>query len=279
MLKKIFDFFLFSSLFIALCAVLMVHQTNQLFHLEYAASRYTWFVFFSTLASYNFHWYLTPYSLHEVQRAGWSKQHRVLHLFLIFAGLAGAFYHLSFFVKHWQALGIAAVLTFLYSAPKIPHPLFAKLKHIAVGKTLYLTGVWLYVTTILPLVFTHSAITGYELVFCVSRFFLIYSICVVFDYRDRDTDRGEGLHSVTTYLPESGINLLFYGCLAAFSLSTIWLGVQYLNGMYTLALLLPLPVLLAVYKRSKHNFSDYLYYFLLDGLMAISSLATLFMSI
>jgi hypothetical protein len=32
-----------------------------------------------------------------------------------------------------------------------------------------------------------------ELLFCCSRFFLIYAICILFDYRDRDQDKQEGI--------------------------------------------------------------------------------------
>ncbi len=48
-LRKIFDLFLFSSLFIALCAVLMTLQTNHFFALQYNDRQYTAFVFFSTI--------------------------------------------------------------------------------------------------------------------------------------------------------------------------------------------------------------------------------------
>ncbi|MBS1655200.1 MAG: hypothetical protein JSU05_10170, partial [Bacteroidetes bacterium] len=54
MFRKTFDFFLFTSLFIAICAVVMVWQTTDLllhtpFNLNLAG-----FVFFATICSYNF---------------------------------------------------------------------------------------------------------------------------------------------------------------------------------------------------------------------------------
>src|SRR5688572_13361354 len=114
------DFFLFSSFFISGCAVLMAIQTHQLLNLQYDRISYLLFIFFSTLASYNFHWYLTPASSGEKQRSYWSQHHKPVHLVLVVIGLAGAAWFGFRFIDHWWEMGIAVVLTFLYSAPKIP---------------------------------------------------------------------------------------------------------------------------------------------------------------
>ena len=87
MLRKIFDFFLFSSLFISLCAVVMVYQTYQLLIYEQPSATLLLFIFFSTVCSYNFHWWLTPTSVHSSQRIYWAQQHKGLHLFLYIIGL------------------------------------------------------------------------------------------------------------------------------------------------------------------------------------------------
>ncbi|MBI1342285.1 MAG: hypothetical protein GC171_05035 [Terrimonas sp.] len=279
MIKKTFDLFIFSSLFIALCAVLMVNQVHSLFHLVYPSNKYLLFVFFSTLASYNFHWYLTPDNISEIERCSWSRQHKELHLTLTLLGTGGALYFILYFTQHWLALGVAAILTFLYSAPKIPHPLFHRLKRIAVGKTFYLSFVWLYVTTILPFIFTKTHFTMFELAFCFSRFLLIYAICIIFDYRDRNNDKKEGIRSLIGFLREKQINFIFYCSLFLFLVFNVWLGTRYLNWDIIASLTLPGLILVYLYPKTKNNFSDYLYYFVLDGLMALSSLITLFISI
>src|SRR5438270_10063354 len=80
MLKKVFDFFLFSSLYISCCAVIMVWQTNQLLHLQYDKLSFIGFVFASTMCSYNFHWYLTPDATSETDRAAWTRQHKIFQM-------------------------------------------------------------------------------------------------------------------------------------------------------------------------------------------------------
>ncbi|MEJ7766626.1 MAG: hypothetical protein WKF89_02360, partial [Chitinophagaceae bacterium] len=196
MLKKIFDFFLFSSSFIAFCAILMVHQSNHLLSLHYHYRPYLAFVFFSTICSYNFHWYLTPEMATEQHRISWTNKHKNLHLAFLATGLAGAGWYSFYFIQHWPWMAAGVALTFLYSAPKLSLPPFRQLRKIAIGKTIFLAFVWMYVTTILPIVFAEKEWQAQDKLFCVSRFFLIYSICIIFDYRDRENDRLEGIRSM-----------------------------------------------------------------------------------
>jgi hypothetical protein len=90
LLKKGFDFFVFSSLFIAVCAVLMACQTAFLFDVSVPFSLYG-FVFCGTVCSYNFHWYLTPPQAGGASdKLTWSLSNKPIHLALFIAGLAGA---------------------------------------------------------------------------------------------------------------------------------------------------------------------------------------------
>jgi 4-hydroxybenzoate polyprenyltransferase len=278
-LKAIFDFFLFSSLYIALCAVIMVYQTDQLFNLEYRKSAFYAFVFCSTICSYNFHWYLTPVTGTELIRAHWTQKHRRLHLLLYAAGLVGAGYFVLQLLEHWFWLAGAVLLTFLYSAPKLPYKPFTALRKIAIGKTIFLAFVWMYVTSFLPIMIAGVSFRWEYLLFCISRFFLIYSICIIFDYRDRENDRKEGIKSMITFFDDRGVDLLFFISLSIFAAATMLLYFTGISMLIVLLLLLPGVILLALYRYAKRTFSDYLYYFVLDGLMMCSALFTSFLSI
>jgi 4-hydroxybenzoate polyprenyltransferase len=274
-LKKTFDLFLFSSLFIALCAVVMTLQTNQLLKLDYNADRYLAFVFCSTICSYNFHWYLTPDSFMEHNRALWTRQHKVLHLVLFFAGLISAAWLFFSFIQYWFWMAVPVVLTFLYSAPKVPYAPFSWLKKVAIGKTLFLALVWLYVTTLTPIILGGHDWQPAYVFFACSRFFLVYAICIVFDYRDRENDRRDGIRSMITFFSERGINVLFYGSLITFLIATVGLYFCGYSLLTIIAILIPGFIVLSLYRKAKTNFSDYLFYFVLDGLMMLSSLFTL----
>jgi 4-hydroxybenzoate polyprenyltransferase len=269
------DFFLFSSLYIAFCAVIMVFQTYQLLLTVAPSVGLCVFVFFATICSYNFHWYLTPRSVTSSQRIRWAQKHKDWHLFLYFVGVAGSL--ASFFTirEHWPALAFGAFVTFLYSAPKLPQTLFKGLKKIAVGKTIFLSIVWMYVTTVLPIVISGATWKPDFALFMASRFFLIYAICIVFDYRDREDDRNEGVKSLITYLGEKGIDNLFFFSLAIFATVTILLYRYHPSTLTIFFLLLPGIIVAILYRPAKQNFSDYLYYFVLDGLMMFSGLLML----
>ncbi len=269
--KKIIDFLLFSSFFSAFCAISMVLQTYYLFD-KASSTNYIYFVFFGALCSYNFHWYLTPEIYGGSYKTHWSVKHKNLHLFLFFIGLFGAVFYGIQLLVNWQWLLITAFITFLYSAPRIPFPLFEHLKKIAVGKTIFLSLVWTHSTVILPLVISHSEWQAANFIFIGNRFFLIYAICILFDFRDREEDKKEGVKSLITYLPEYWVNRLFWISISIFSITTA--GLAFLNFSVTncLSLLIPGVIVGLLFNYSKQSPSDYLYYFVLDGLMMFSAL-------
>jgi 4-hydroxybenzoate polyprenyltransferase len=279
MLVRVFNFFIFSSIYISLCALLMVNQTNQLLHLDYDIHHYLLFVFFSTICSYNFHWYLTPLLPTEKLRVQWTQEHKTLHFLFFIAGLVGSCIYFFYFTRFLLWMGVSVLLTFMYSAPKLPlHP-FSLLRKVAVGKTLFLSFVWMYVTTFLPIVFSDKGWQVASVLFCISRFFLIYSICIIFDYRDRENDKKEGIRSLITYFSNSGVKALFYGCILLFGISTYALVFTGIKLPVIILLLIPGAITMALYNTATKNFSDYLYYFVLDGLMMFSAIFTAFISI
>jgi len=115
--------------------------------------------------------------------------------------------------------------------------------------------------------------------FVVSRFFLIYAICILFDRRDRQEDKAKGIRNLITYLNETGIKTLFIFSLLVFAVSTIALSFYQYTTFIILLLLIPGVMTAFLYNYSKKRESDVLYYFSLDGLMALSSALTLLMRI
>ena len=164
------------------------------------------FVFFSTVCSYNFHWALTPHSLAPSQRLQWDENHKNYHLLLSVAGAIGALVYFFYFIDKWFYIAPSAILTFLYSAPKISF--FQPLKKVAIGKTIFLAMIWAYVTAALPILI-EGTMSEKALLFCIGQFFFIYAICILFDFRDREDDKADGIRSMITYFNERGINILF----------------------------------------------------------------------
>jgi 4-hydroxybenzoate polyprenyltransferase len=253
----------------------MVYQTSHFLLHSGPPDNLMAFVFFSTICSYNFHWYLTPNSATPSQRIHWAQQFKAWHLLLCFIGLAGALIYFIPIRAHWLALSFAAFVTFLYSAPKIPLYFFNGLKRIAIGKTIFLSFVWMYVTTVLPVILSEQKWGTDSSLFALSRFFLIYAICILFDFRDREDDKNDGIKSLITYFSERGIHNLFIISLLIFAATTIGLYHYQHSVLSIVYLLIPGVILSLLYNYAKRNFSDYLYYFILDGLMMFSGLLML----
>ncbi|MDB5251423.1 MAG: hypothetical protein JWP27_592 [Flaviaesturariibacter sp.] len=273
-LKALFNGFLFTSTYIGCCAVIMAWQTFVLFGYRVNTVLLA-FIFFGTITSYNFHWYLTPTLAGGSTKAVWSVRHKKLHAALFLLGLAGAAWSGWQLLDKWYWLLLTAFVTFLYSAPKIPLPLFRSLRRIAVGKTVFLALAWTQIPFILPLLFSTIAWTPVEHLFVFNRFFLIYAICIVFDYRDREADRRDGIRSLVTALDDAGINRLFWSSLIVFGASTVVLAWYGAPGGAVLMLAAPGVILGMLYSYARQRQSDHFYYFVLDGLMMLSSLLLL----
>lgn len=250
----------------------MTWQSSYILHLTLSKDYY-WFVFFATICSYNFHWYLTPQSKTSIERTQWSLHHKNAHLLFYFAGVIGSLLFFYTLRQHWFALFFATLLTFLYSAPKIPLPFFRYFKQFAIGKTIFLSTVWTYVTAMLPVFIAgfHSFNHAMKW-FAASRFFLIYAICLLFDYRDRAEDKAEGIRTFVNYFDEAGVNRLFFSTIIAFIIFTGCLLFSGISLFIVLLLIIPGIILFFIYPKAKISNSDYLYYFILDGLMVLSAL-------
>lgn len=270
MLFRPLSFFIYSNLFIAVCAVLMVNQTYGLLLQREADLYFLAFVFFATVCSYSFHWYLTSDLQKNSPRIKWVVRNKSFHLVLFIVGLAGSLFFSLFFIDHWHWLLFSAFITFLYSAPKIPHPAFNWLLKIARGKTVFLALVWMYVTTILPLQLSDVKWEPVFLLFTASRFAFVYAICIIFDYRDKDHDKSIGIRSLITLLDKTQITRLFITALCLFFVFTLLLLYWGYSYSTVAALFIPGVIVAALYKHSLQSSSDILYYFVLDGLMALS---------
>lgn len=271
MIRSFFNFIIFSSIYIAICAVLMIWQTNDILQLRYDSLNYYGFAFFSTICSYNFHWYLTTGSSGHSERILWGQRQRILQLTGCITGAAGALWFFIPLIAHWLPISGAVLLTFLYSAPKVPHKTFRWLSRIAIGKTIFLTFVWTYVTTLLPALIAGD--TGALETFYLTghRFFLIYAICILFDHRDREQDKEQGIRSLITYLPDTQLDKLYYGSVLLAGVFALLLAPS-VPLIALFSLLVPVAITAMIKRYAQEHNSDYVYYFFLDGLMMLSAL-------
>jgi 4-hydroxybenzoate polyprenyltransferase len=185
-------------------------------------------------------------------------------------GLLAAMYFTFLLLDHWFWLSVTAFLTFMYSAPKMAFPMFVKLRRVAIAKTIFLAFAWAHVTTLLPLVISVHPLRPEHIWFVVNRFFYIYAICIIFDFRDVHKDREAGIKSLITLLDEKGVDRLFWFSVLMFVVTIVIL-LQWITLIQGILLFIPGILVALLYYPSKTNNSDYLYYFVLDGLMMASA--------
>ncbi len=267
--KRLVRLFIFTSFFLALCATGMVYLTYLVFDIS-PDFNFLGFTFFGTLCSYNFHWYLTPHSYSRSAKAAWSVRNKRLHLWLCATGAAGAAYFGYLLLPHWRWLAATAFLTFLYSAPMIPHAAGRWLQRIAIGKTLFLAFAWTHITNLLPIMLQQPQLSNDHIIYVVQRFFLIYSICILFDYRDREHDLKLGIRSVITSFEPAGVHRFFWGNMIAFAATTALMFYFPFSNQDVWALALPGVVVSSLSQYSLRHPGDFLFYGVLDGLMALS---------
>lgn len=248
---------------------MVIWHTNTVLGLDYPVRTYCSFVFAATICSYNFHWWLTPVTNEHSHRLIWGGRHRNLQLALGLLGLAGAAWFVWSLRMHWMALGVSVVLTFLYTAPKLPHKPFLFLRKIAIAKTLFLALVWTYVTSVMPIWIARHPMDANAWIFLLHRFFFTYASCILFDERDLESDKREGIRSLITFLPEHTRRNLYYACLivAAGCAAMLY---PFAPAILVCIMIVPVLLLAALTGTARHNHSDYLYYFGLDGLVMLA---------
>ncbi|MCH5596812.1 UbiA prenyltransferase family protein [Niabella ginsengisoli] len=272
--RKFFDFIVFSNIFIALCAVAMAGYSTHIFSLGFPPPHFAGFLFFSTLASYNIHWYLTDETTEiTASRTYWLARNKWVHAFFFLISSVGCSYFLLQELNYIKWILPAVFLTLMYTAPKFPFKPFIALRKFILGKTILLALMWTYITSALPFFILEKQWEPAYALFFINRFSLILPICILFDLRDKEYDKATGVKTFVTLLPNQKIKKLFnsFIILNVISVISLW---QYTSFSFVDNFILLIPTILtfSLYANATKTKNDYLFYFILDGLMALSPL-------
>jgi 4-hydroxybenzoate polyprenyltransferase len=275
--KKTYDFFIFSNLFISLGAWVMSLHTLQLFHITNHNTDLTLFLFFSTLASYNLHWLLTdPKTERTRPRWQWLRANKNIHLSVFLMALVPSVFFLVQLMDFWALFVPLFVLTFIYTSPKLPFRSLQSFGQYNIGKTFVLTAVWVYATTLLPLLMHSDQWKTTYTFFCLYRFCLIFSICILFDLKDRRHDRSNGIKSVVTWLPTNKLKTVFTIFIAVSFIASLAQFIGSGNWVEFAFSILPILLTYKFFEKSLLSTDSYFYYFILDGMMILPSILHFF---
>jgi 4-hydroxybenzoate polyprenyltransferase len=275
--KPIFDFLLFSNVFMSLCAVAQALVTFQLIGSKPVYIVIT-LLFTSTLGIYNFcilvtkpeHPELSPYV-----RVRWFFSHYRLMVTITIVSilsLVPLFFLIS--IESRLLLIFLAVISFCYGIP-----LFSfgdqrfGLRNIPGLKPFLITLVWTMSTVLLPVLEAQNlhltSISMHDTTLLIAkRFLFIGALTIPFDIRDLFEDRKLGLKTIPVLLGEKGAYLFCQVMLAGYIVLLFFFRN---NGFSIDFWALTLTAILAGWLifKSKWEKNEYYYFFYMDGVLIL----------
>ena len=268
---RFLQFILSHSIFIAFCAAGLCFQTHILLHRPADINIYG-FIFFSTLCGYNLYWLQSKFYFSDRKlNHAFFKRH--FSFFLLF-GLAaiGTFY---FLLKLWWLLpyiAVGGVLTLLYALPLWPFDFARKFQKAGFFKTTLLSLTWAYVTVVIPAIQSGAINLMPIIVLFFARFSFMLLLCIIFDMRDISVDKVHGLHSLATDLSKKSLDIIIYMVFGLYIFAGLLVRTYFQDDKQVAAFAITGMIVWLVYRMSLRKKAYIFYYFLVDGLMLISTL-------
>ena len=183
-LRQIFNFYINSSIHVALAVVAMTWVTLIQFELE-CDKNVLVFVFLATITGYNFVKYFGIAKFHHRSLAAWLK---AIQIFSFFAFLGMGYYALKLNVNTLIYLSIFGLITFLYAVPLLPIRYFRdshkNLRQVSGLKVYVIALVWVFTTVFLPLIDKDYHINDDVVITGVQRFVFVIVLMLPFEIRD-----------------------------------------------------------------------------------------------
>ncbi|MFT3902218.1 MAG: hypothetical protein QM727_03555 [Niabella sp.] len=267
--KAIFDFFVFSNLLLASYAAWMSWYSIKSLDIHANQWFFPAFLFFAVLSVYNLYWHsASTAGAGNGKRINWLRRYHAVHFPLFIVAGLGTLVFLIYEPDLLVWVLPAAIITLIYASPKIPIKRLWFLRRLLWGKTVFLAAAWFYLTTVLPLMLYEKQWGMDDFVFCLNRLLLIFSICVLFDMRDTEYDAARGIKSIPIKLRPQKVKMLFGLCVFICIITALY----FLNKSFrqSISLFVPAIIVGLIVPKDIKQKSDYFFYFILDGLMALS---------
>lgn len=248
LLKHILNFYLNSSIHVALSCYALVQITFHVFHIQYDESM-ALFVFFGTIVGYNFVKYD---ALVRVRKKPIGNQLKIIAFLSLISLVLTCYYFFQLErITQLVSFGILAV-TALYTLPFFPN---RKNARNWAGVKIYIVALcWVGATLVLPLINAEVPFSFDFFIKCIQRFILVFVLILIFEILDLANDDPH-LQTVPQMIGVKrtkflGLLLLVPFCLLEFLISTFNYKDLFIN-MFMVALL-SLFIVFANTKRSKY---------------------------
>lgn len=252
-LRRIFEFYLDTSIHVAFSILALIHVTCLTLNISVDA-HLCWFLFFGSIACYNF----VKYGVEAEKYILVADMHQKHIQWTSFVALGFAVYH-GYFLSIQVYFIIAGVvaLTGLYAIPVLPH--LKNLRSLGGLKIFVVALVWAGSTVILPVIAAGQYITWDVRVETLQRFLLVLILLVPFEIRDLVYDSPE-LRTLPQRFGISGTKIIGACAILPFFLLTLLKDTVGPTALMANAILsLVLGILICTTKRNQNRyFSSFL---------------------
>lgn len=187
-LKAIFNFYINSSVHVALAVYSMTWVTIIQFELSYDTNA-LYFILLASISGYNFVKYFGLTKFHHRSLANWL---RVIQVFSAIAFILMSYYFFQLKSNTCILILVLGLVTFLYAIPLIPKKyLFDEHQNLREvgGVKVYIIGlVWSLVTVLIPLLNAEVEFSSDVVITVFQRFCLVIALMIPFEIRDLKYD-------------------------------------------------------------------------------------------
>ncbi|WP_336126931.1 hypothetical protein [Mesoflavibacter sp. CH_XMU1422-2] len=186
--KQLLDFYINSSIHVALAVYALSWITLLVFNLPYDEN-ILYFNFYATITGYNFVKYFGIAKWHHRSLAKWLK---VIQVFSFFSFLLMLFYAFRLEYKVMVVLTGLGLITFLYAIPFLPKQMYLdehqNLRQISGLKVYIIAAVWAFTTVVLPILNNNQELETKVWITVLQNFVFVLALMIPFEIRDLKYD-------------------------------------------------------------------------------------------
>ena len=267
---KILNFIIYSNLFIAACVAVFTLQTAYIFR-ETSQNIFLFVIpnFISTFVLYNIQrlYFSTKYP--ENKKYGWyAKNKRLLFTLIILLIISAFDVLLKFFLTNITTLIIYFILSLLSLSYFLP-PL--RLRRFGFFKPFIISLTLVWIAVVLPLL---NNLNYSILIYIISQFLFIAALCIMFDIRDRETDKEMNITTIPVKTGVLNSKIFILILVTLYFMSGFFWPIK--NSVIITSIISFALILLTLFsKPSRHN---YFYLFLVDGTIILQFITLRFFS-
>lgn len=179
-IKTLFNFYINSSIHVALAVYAFSRITELYFDLPYN-EELDYFIFYGTITGYNFVKYAPIAKLHH---RSLTKNLKLIQIFSLICFVLMLYYGTKLTLNSLLFFVPFILLTFFYAVPVLTK----NLRNISSLKILIIALVWAGVTVLLPLINSNQEVTINVILSFLQRLLLVVALTLPFDIRDLQFD-------------------------------------------------------------------------------------------